>query len=140
VSSSGTPVNLAHAAVMMGRALLLRCPDCGSGGLWSSYFRIRERCPGCGIRLERGEAGYIVGAATFNIIVAELTFMAVFIGVLFATWPSPPWALLQWGGLVLMVVMPIAFYPFSKTTFLAFDLLFRPRSHEEGDRPAGQGP
>jgi len=110
-------VNLRRAAAMMGRALLLRCPSCGSGGLWDSYFRIRTRCPGCGLRLERGEPGYIVGAATFNIIVAELSFMAVFLGVLFATWPSPPWKLLQWGGLALMAVMPVLFYPFSKTGF-----------------------
>jgi uncharacterized protein (DUF983 family) len=124
-------LDVRRALRLMGRALRLRCPNCGSAGLWQSYFRIRERCPGCGIRLERGESGYIVGAATFNIIVAELSFMAVFIGVLFATWPSPPWALLQWGGLAMMVVMPIAFYPFSKTTFLAFDLVFRPRGYED---------
>lgn len=127
-------LDLRHALRLMGRALLLHCPACGSGGLWETYFRIRERCPRCGLQLERGESGYIVGAATFNIIVAELSFMAVFLTVLIATWPSPPWALLQWGGLAMMVVMPILFYPFSKTTFLAFDLVFRPRGYDEQDR------
>ena len=117
----------------MGRALLLRCPNCGARGLWTSYFRIRERCPSCGLHLERQESGYIVGAATFNIIVAELVFMGVFIGVLLATWPSPPWALLQWGGLALMLLLPILFYPFSKTTFLAFDLLFRPHGSADAE-------
>jgi hypothetical protein len=34
--------------------------------------------------------------------------------------------------------MPIVFYPFSKTTFLAFDLVFRPRGHED-DEVAGSG-
>jgi len=126
--------DLGRALRYMGRALLLRCPNCGGRGLWPSYFRIREHCPSCGLHLERGEPGYIVGAATFNIIVAELTFMALFIGVLVATWPSPPWRLLQWGGLALMVLMPVLFYPFSKTTFLAFDLIFRPRGYEAQDR------
>jgi hypothetical protein len=28
----------------------------------------------------------------------------------------------------MMVLLPIAFYPFSKTLFLAFDLLFHPAS------------
>jgi uncharacterized protein (DUF983 family) len=132
-------IDVGRALLMLGRALILRCPNCGGRGLRSSYFRLRERCPTCGIHLERGEPGYIVGAATFNIIVAELSFMALFLGVLFATWPSPPWALLQWGGLAMMVVMPIAFYPFSKTTFLAFDLIFRPRGYEESEA-AGAGP
>jgi uncharacterized protein (DUF983 family) len=131
------PIELRRALRLMGRALRLRCPACGGRDIWSSYLRIRERCPHCGLLLERGESGYIVGAASFNIIVAELSFMGVFVGVLLATWPSPPWALLQWGGLALMLVMPIVFYPFSKTTFLAFDLAFRPRGYENVE---GSGP
>jgi hypothetical protein len=30
-----------------------------------------------------------------------------------------------------MVLAPVLFFPFSKTLFLAFDLLFRPPSHDE---------
>jgi hypothetical protein len=46
-------------------------------------------------------------------------------------WPSPPWTLLQYGGIALMVLAPFVFYPFSKTLFLAFDLLFRPPTRDE---------
>jgi hypothetical protein len=63
---------------------------------------------------------------SFAIIAAELLFLAVLLGVLVLTWPAPPWALLQYGGLALMVIAPFLFFPFSKTLFLAFDLLFRP--------------
>jgi uncharacterized protein (DUF983 family) len=122
----------------MGRALLLRCPNCGAGGLQATYFRLRDRCPRCGLHLEREEPGYVVGAATFNIIVAELVFMGLFVGLLLWTWPDPPWTLLQVGGLALMVLLPVLFYPFSKTTFLAFDLIFRPRG--EGDRERADAP
>ena len=52
--------------------------------------------------------------------------MSTFVGVLLLTWPSPPWNLLLYGGVTLMVVLPLLFYPFSKTLFLAFDLIFRP--------------
>ena len=31
----------------------------------------------------------------------------------------------------MMVVMPLVFYPFSKTIFLAFDLFFRPATASE---------
>ena len=67
----------------------------------------------------------------FNIIASELIFAAVFLVVLLSTWPSPPWQLLQYGGIALMVLAPVLFYPFSKTLFLAFDLLFRPATPEE---------
>jgi hypothetical protein len=39
---------------------------------------MRESCPRCGLHLERGEQGYIVGAQMFNIIAAELLFAALF--------------------------------------------------------------
>jgi hypothetical protein len=64
----------------------------------------------------------------FNIVASELAFALLFLGILTAMWPSPPWDLLLYGGAVLMVVAPFLFYPFSKTLFLAFDLIFRPAS------------
>ena len=67
----------------------------------------------------------------FNIVAAELVFAAMFFGVLLLTWPAPPWDALLYGGMALMVIMPFLFFPFSKTLFLAFDLLFRPPSPEE---------
>jgi uncharacterized protein (DUF983 family) len=114
----------------LGRALRRRCPNCGGGGLWVNWLRMRAECPSCGLHLERGEQGYIVGAYMFNIVAAELVFAAVFVAVLLLTWPSPPWTLLQVGAAVLMVAMPFLFYPYSKTLFLAFDLYFRPRGYE----------
>lgn len=110
----------------LGRALLLRCPNCGERGIFESWFRQKDRCPRCALPLTRGEQGYIVGAYMFNIIVAELVFAALFVGILLATWPTPPWTLLTYGAAALMIILPLAFYPFSRTIFLAFDLIFRP--------------
>jgi hypothetical protein len=81
--------------------------------------------------MERGEQGYQVGSYMFNIIAAELIFAAMFLGVLLVTWPDPPWDLLLYGGIALMLIIPFLFFPFSKTLFLAFDLTFRPASAEE---------
>jgi hypothetical protein len=83
------------------------------------------------MRLARGEAGYEVGAYMFNIVAAELIFALIFLAVLASTWPNPPWNLLLYGGAVLMVIVPLLFYPFSKTIFLAFDLTFRPPMPED---------
>jgi hypothetical protein len=68
----------------------------------------------------------------------------VFLLVLLLTWPTPPWNILLYGGMAMMVIAPFLFFPFSKTIFLAFDLIFRPATHQEleGARPeeAGAGP
>lgn len=92
---------------------------------------MRPECPACGLRLERGEEGYQVGSYMFNIIAAELAFAAVFLAIVLLTWPSPPWTWLEYGGIVMMIAAPFAFFPFSKTLFLAFDLLFRPAARDE---------
>jgi uncharacterized protein (DUF983 family) len=120
-----------YALRLFGRALRLRCPNCGGGPIFRSWFRMREYCPVCGIPLERGEPGYQVGSYMFNIVASELVFAFLFILVLVVTWPDPPWQLLQYGGIALMVLAPFLLYPFSKTLFLAFDLLFRPATPEE---------
>jgi hypothetical protein len=96
---------------------------------------MRERCPRCRLLLERGEEGYQVGAYMFNIVAAELVFAALFLGILAATWPDPPWDLLLYGGMGLMIMVPDIFYPFSKTIFLAFDLIFRPPETAEPAEP-----
>ncbi|MEZ4456032.1 MAG: DUF983 domain-containing protein [Gemmatimonadales bacterium] len=119
-----------RALTLVTRALRLRCPNCGGGPLFSRWFRMRERCPRCDIHLERNESGYVVGAYMFNIAVGELFGVAVLLGIAVATWPNPPWDVLLYGGMALMVATPILFYPFAKTLFLAFDLAFRPAGDE----------
>ena len=116
---------------LLWRAVRLRCPNCGGGGLWQDWFHLRRDCPACGLHLERGEHGYIVGAQMFNIIAAELLFAAIFAGVLVTTLPDAPWTWLQYGGPALMIIFPVFFYPFSKTLFLAFDLIFRPPTAQD---------
>ncbi len=67
----------------------------------------------------------------FSIIAAELLFAVLLLAILAVTWPTPPWTILQYDGVVLMVVAPFLFFPFSKTLFLAFDLIFRPARPDE---------
>lgn len=127
---------LSRTLRLFGRALRLRCPNCGQGRLFTSWLRMRERCPVCGLKLERGEEGYQVGSYMFNIVAAELVFAAVFLGAVMLTWPTPPWKALEYGGIALMVVAPFVFFPFSRTLFLAFDLLFRPAGSDDLADPA----
>jgi hypothetical protein len=98
---------------------------------------MRERCPVCGLLLERGEDGYQVGSYMVNIIASELVPLSVFVLVLVLTWPSPPWNLLQYGIAALPALAPLVFYPFTKTLFLAADLVFRPPTPDEFRPPGG---
>ena len=131
--------------VLLRRALRLHCPNCGSGDLFSSWFKLKERCPRCGLRLERGESDYFIGAYLLNLIAIEMLLALAVLVVLVVTWPHPPWTALQYGSGVLMAAGAFACYPFAKTTWLAVDLMFRPLTPEElewhraggreGDRP-----
>lgn len=114
------------------RALALRCPHCGSGGLLVSWFRMKARCPGCNLPLERNEGeDYFIGGMMLNIVLAELVYAGVIFVWLLLTWPNPPWTLFQYVGIPLMAAAPFVLYPFSKTTWLAFDLMFRPATSDE---------
>ncbi len=115
-----------RASRLLGRALLLRCPSCGRASALRSWFTLRERCPACGFRLDRGEEGYSLGSLLFNLIAAEAVFAFGLLLVIVWTWPNPPWAAMRGGGIALMIALPVLFLPFSRTLWLAFDLVFRP--------------
>src|SRR5207244_10163334 len=110
---------------LLGRALLLRCPNCGVGGLFTGFLQIKERCPNCGMLLERGEADYFLGAYTVNLIAVEVLLALGFLAVMFVTWPNPPWDGLEYGGFILAILGAVLCYPFVKMTWLAVGLIFR---------------
>lgn len=128
-----TPPDLRKRSLkrLLWRAMRLRCPHCGGGSLFTGFFRIRQRCPGCGILLERGEGDYFIGAYTLNLIAVEILLAIAFTIVVITTWPDPPWTALQYGGVALSVFGAVVCYPFAKTTWLAVDMAFRPP--ERGD-------
>src|SRR5512143_615892 len=113
------PLMLSHFT----RALRLRCPNCGGGPVFVSWVKMCPSCPSCGIRYDREpEGGYWVGSNTINLFATEAVFALVFLGSLVLTWPDPPWDLITWGDVLLMILFPVFFYPFSKTLFVAVDL------------------
>ncbi len=89
-----------------------------------------ERCPRCGLKLERIE-GHWTGALGINtIVVSGAMLLTVFIGV-FATWPEPQFLPMVVIGLAIAVVGPFVFFPFSKTIWLAIDVAIRPVEADE---------
>ena len=116
---------------MLLRALARRCPNCGAPGIFRSYTELRESCPRCGLRLQRGESDYFIGAYLLNLVAVELLFALLLAVVVIATYPDTPWVLLQWSGLVLIVAGAVLCYPFAKGVWLAADLMFRPMTERE---------
>ena len=119
-----------NAARLLGWALRRRCPACGGGDIFLTYFTLREQCPSCHLHLTRREQGYQVGAYMLNLAISELIGVAILGSVVVATWPNPPWDILLYGGVGIMIAAPIAFYPVARTLFLALDLAFRPDGQE----------
>ena len=118
---------------MLGRSLMKRCPLCGSGKLFTQWFRMKERCPRCEYLYER-EEGFFLGAYVINLAIAQSLVILLAIVPLIARLAGDPEAGIVpfvIGGLVGAVVAPVFFYPWSKTIWTAFDLMLRPVSAGE---------
>lgn len=73
-----------------------------------------------------------------NTIVSFGALMIVLMVGFLAFWPTPPIVPIIVLALTIAGIMPLAFLPFSKTIWLALDLLMRPL--ETGEVRPGYGP
>jgi uncharacterized protein (DUF983 family) len=120
------PASATRIAQMLGRALTLRCPNCGSRGVVAGWLKMAERCPVCGLRIEREGNDYLTGSVMLNIVLAELIFVIVLVAYLLAVWPRVNWDVLQIVAPLAMAAAPFVLFPFSKLVWLAADLSLRP--------------
>lgn len=121
---------LARSTQLISRALRRRCPNCDSPDIFTSWFTQPDRCPGCGLPFER-EEGYFLGGMTINLVVAESIPIVGLALIWLLVKPTPPLLLLEAGVIFGAVVLPLLFFPFSRTLWLALDLYFRPLDASE---------
>jgi uncharacterized protein (DUF983 family) len=114
------PVAPATKGQMLGRGVTKRCARCGSGHLFTRWFDIVDDCPQCGLHFER-EQGYWAGALAINIGFTAAVFAISLITALAFTIPKVPVAPILAILIPVMIILPIAFYPFSKTIWMAVD-------------------
>lgn len=107
------------------RALLRRCPNCGQTGVFESWMRLVDECPMCRLRYER-EEGYWLGAILINTAATIGLFGVGMVAWAVATWPDPPWNLMLVAGIGFNLIVPIAFYPYSKTLWVAIEITAHP--------------
>lgn len=108
------------------RGISRRCPNCGTRGLFTRWVVMRKHCPGCHLTLNRNENDYFLGSYVINFVAAEFVIAISSLGLVLYTWPDVPWTAIKWGLVLLMIPVPILFYPFAKTIWLAIDLSLRP--------------
>jgi len=118
-----SPTSQPSRGRMLWRGLTRHCPRCGRGKLFRRWFRMLPDCPNCGLHFER-EPGYWVGAVAINTMVIGMLFTILMVTVSALTIPDIPWVSLLMAEVPLMALGPAAFYPFSKTLWVAIDRAF----------------
>jgi uncharacterized protein (DUF983 family) len=105
------------------RGLLLRCPVCGQGHLFSGVFKMYEYCPVCDFHFER-EEGYFSSAMAINLIISELAITAFAIP-LAANQAIPILTILLWGA-PLPILLPLLLFRHSRSLWMAMDHYLHP--------------
>lgn len=98
---------------------------------------MKDHCDNCGLEFER-EPGYWTGAVIINTTVTFVSFIGVFGGLILITWPDVPWKAVLAMTVVVNGSLPVAFYPISKTLWLALDLGWHPLESDELEAAAGR--
>jgi len=104
------------------RGLFKRCPRCGARGIFEGWFHLRDRCPRCELHFQREEGGFL-GAMTINYAVAAIIWIPFLIVGFATTSPNPPVLTLTLISIAIMVVVPLLFYPNSKSIWASVEYL-----------------
>jgi len=115
--------------VTLGRGLLRHCPYCGGGGIFRSWFTLKERCPHCNT-LFAYEDGYFLGSYVFNVVLTSLIAVAVAIYMLVGTDLSV--LRMQIIAVALVVILPFILYPYCLSFWMTLDLLLHPMGKDSG--------
>jgi len=137
VVSPHGPTSRLPTTRLVARGLSRRCPRCGAGHLFSHWFTLVDRCPRCGYLFAR-EEGFFLGAFVINFAVTEIC-LGIVLAVLiaFEAGGGAPLGAIIGAAVAVTVVVPLIFYPFSKTLWAAIDLVMHGgqgyRRFETGD-------
>jgi uncharacterized protein (DUF983 family) len=114
----------------LSRGARKKCSRCGGGHLFTRWFKQLEECPTCGLHFER-QNGYFLGAMMVDFAVTEIVFVVVLIASLAATWPDIPVGPLTLLLVTTNLVVPLLFWPFSRTLWIAMERHFYLKSHQD---------
>jgi hypothetical protein len=87
-----------------------------------SWFRQRTSCPRCDLRFAKEEGGFL-GAMTLNYIVAIGVWLVALAVAIVLTVPDIPVVPLLLMSAVILILVPLWFYPRSKAIWSAVEFL-----------------
>ncbi len=119
---------------LLRRGLARHCPLCGSGGMFTGWFTIVDRCPRCDFPTERIE-GHWLGALGLNTIVTTGAVLLATVVAFVITYPNGSAILAVAAIVATAIVVPLVFYPISKTLWSAIDLAMRPPEPDDDIDP-----
>jgi hypothetical protein len=74
-----------------------------------------------------------------NIAVTEVLFGVVLIGGILLWWPDVRWGVLAIAAIAINAIVPVLFYPWSKTIWMALDVLLHRMDVRGRDASVGAG-
>lgn len=89
-----------------------------------SWFQTRMACPRCDLRFAREEGGFL-GAMTINYAVSIGSWLVVLVAGIVLTVPDMPVVALLVLSAVVLIGVPLWFYPRSKMIWTAVEFLIR---------------
>jgi len=122
------------ASKLLRRGAMRRCPVCAEGHLFRRWVVMADSCPACGLNFRR-EPGQWLGSWFLNVCLVQtvvILILAVGVGV---TWPDPPIVAIGILTVVSALVVPVLFFPFSRTIWVAIDLVMTPLGFNDGVAP-----
>ena len=98
---------------------------CVQGRLFRRWFTMLDTCPRCGLTFERID-GHWTGSLGINTIVTFGSLLLVVVALLISQYPDYDVLPLTLISMATTIVVPIFFFPFSRTLWTAIDLVMRP--------------
>ncbi len=114
--------------MLLTRGLLLCCPVCGRGKLFSGLLTMNKQCAYCHFTFER-EEGYFTSSMAINLVFSELLVTAFALPL--AANQSVPILPVLLIGAPLALLLPVLFFPHSRSIWLAMDHYMHPLNRDE---------
>jgi uncharacterized protein (DUF983 family) len=111
-----------RTGVVLVRGFRKRCPRCGERDISVSWFQTRTACPRCELRFAKEEGGFL-GAMTLNYVVAIGIWIVVLVVGIVLTVPDVAVVPLLIASAVVLIGVPLWFYPRSKMMWAAVEYL-----------------
>ena len=119
---------------MLWRGLTRRCPLCGGGRCFETWFTKKDRCPRCNFPLRR-EEGHWIGALGMNTVVTFGLLLLTIGASVALTWDDRSGAAIFVPAFLVAGLTPVLFFGSSQTLWSAIDLAMRPVEPEDDVDP-----